>query len=357
MAVPRRLHSRLLPSGTDYHIHKTPYQIQYNLNIEREVRKGSVLTLGYVGSRGVDLLSFRDYNPPVPTVLPNGTLQFGNPLTGVSNPRINPLFGSLVLTNPGSSSHYNSFQTSWNNRLGSNFVGNFSYTYSRCTDGAYTYGGLGGNNGTSSWTNPYDGTRERGLCGFDIRQNLTLNIVYKLPFHGNRLVEGWQLGGIEAFHTGVPISVGIGYDRALLANNFSSQRPNVIAGCDQSANQSAQHWFNPACYTLPAAGTVGNLGKNTVEGPNYQSVDFSLSKDTRLYERVNVQFRAEIFNILNHTNLATPGFLGGNLNAFSAVNGLAGASAGSGSNVSNAGAIGAIIGTSRQIQLGLKFIF
>ena len=104
---------------------------------------GSVLTVGYVGSRGVDLLSFRDYNPPVPVTLPNGLLQFGDPLTAKSYPRINPAFGSLVLTNPGSSSHYNSMQMSWNNRFSSSFVGNLSYVYSRCTDGAYTYGGLG----------------------------------------------------------------------------------------------------------------------------------------------------------------------------------------------------------------------
>src|SRR6266853_5482711 len=347
-----------LPSltfGTDYNIGKTPYQIQYNLNIQREVFKGSVLTVGYVGSRGVDLLSFRDYNPPVPVTLPNGLLRFGNPGTGTSYNRINQAFGSLVLTNPGSSSHYNSMQMSWNNRLGSNFVGNLSYVYSRCTDGAYTYGGLGGNNGTSSWTNPYDGTRERGLCGFDIRHNLSLNVVYRLPFRGNRLVEGWQVSGIELFRTGVPISVGIGYDRALLSNNFSSQRPDVIAGCDQTANQSVQHWFNASCYTLPATGTVGNLGKNTVTGPSYQSVDFSLSKDTKIFERLNTQFRAEIFNIFNHTNLATPGFLNlGNLNAFTAGSGgLNGSPAGLTGNAPNAGAIGGIIGTSRQIQLGL----
>ncbi len=95
-------------------------------------------------------------------------------------------------------------QMSYNNRFGNNFVGNFSYVYSHCTDGAYTYGGLGGNNGTSAWTNPYDGSREEGNCGFDIRHNLTLNVVYRLPFHGNRAIEGWQISGIESYRTGVP---------------------------------------------------------------------------------------------------------------------------------------------------------
>jgi len=348
-----------LPSltfGTDYTMHKTPYQMQYNLNIQREVFNGSVLTVGYVGSRGVDLLSFRDYNPPVPKVLANGALQFGDPSTGISYPRINTAFGTQVLTNPGSSSHYNSMQMSWNNRFGSNFVGNLSYVYSHCTDGAYTYGGLGGNNGTSAWTNPYDGSRENGNCGFDIRHNLTLNIVYRLPFHGNRLIEGWQVSGIESYRTGVPISIGIGYDRALLSNNFSSVRPDVIAGCDQTANQSVAHWFNKACYTLPAPGTVGNLGKNTVTAPGYEAVDFSLSKDTKLLERLNVQFRAEIFNILNHTNFGVPA-----LNAFTAPGpgaaGLIAAPTGSLGNAGNAGQITSIVGTSRQIQFGLKFLF
>jgi hypothetical protein len=344
-----------LPSltfGTDYLIHKTPYMMQYNLNIQREVFKGSVLTVGYVGSRGVDLLSFRDYNPPVPVVLPNGQRQFGNPATGVSYTRINPAFGSLVLTNPGSSSHYNSMQMSWNNRFGTHLIGNLSYVYSHCTDGAYTYGGLGGNNGTSSWTDPYDGSRERGNCGFDIRHNLSLNVVYMLPFRGNRLVEGWQLSGIELWRTGVPMSVGVGYDRGLLSNNFSSQRPDVIAGCDVTANQSPDHWFNKACFTLPAPGTVGNLGKNTVTAPGYVSTDFSLSKDTRIFERLSAQFRAEVFNIFNHTNFGVPA-----LNAFTAVGGLTGSPTGFLGNAANAGQITSTVGTSRQIQLAVKFLF
>ncbi|HEX4276335.1 MAG TPA: carboxypeptidase regulatory-like domain-containing protein [Bryobacteraceae bacterium] len=344
-----------LPSltfGTDYNIDKTPYMMQYNLNIQRELFNGSVLTVGYVGSRGVDLLSFRDYNPPVPNILPDGTRQYGNPTTGISYPRINPAFGTEVLTNPGSSSHYNSLQTSWNTRLSNNFVGNVSYVWSHCTDGSYTYGGLGGNAGTSAWTDPYDGSRENGNCPFDIRHNLTVNLVYVLPFHANRLVTGWQVSGIETWRTGIPYSPQIGYDRALLSNNFGSVRPNVIAGCDMTANQSIAHYYNPACFTLPAAGTVGDLGKGVLTSPGYTTLDFAVSKDTRLRERVSMQFRAELFNILNHTNFNFP-----TLSAFTAVNGLAGAPAGQVANASNAGQITSTVGTSRQIQFGVKFLF
>ncbi len=353
-----------LPSltfGTDYLIHKTPYMIQYNLNVQREIRPGSVLTVGYVGSRGIDLLSFRDYNPPVPTINAAGQRVYGNTTTGVSNPRINPAFGSLVLTNPSSSSHYNSLQTSFNNRFSNGLLANASYVWSHCTDGAYTYGGLGGNNGTSSWTDPYDGSRERGSCGFDIRHNFSLNVVYMLPFKGNRFVEGWQISGIELYRTGVPMSIGIGYDRGLLSNNFSAQRPDVIAGCNETAGQSVAHWFNPSCFTLPATGTIGNLGKNTVTAPGYVDTDVSVSKDTKIFEKLNVQFRGEIFNVFNHTNFGIPA-----LNAFTAVGGVTGPAGcaygspgctGSLGNASNAGQITSIVGTSRQIQLALKFIF
>src|SRR5262249_39573256 len=172
-------------------------------------------------------------------------------------------------------------------------------------------------------------------------------------FHGNRLVQGWQVSGIELWRTGVPMSVGVGYDRGLLSNNFSSQRPDVIAGCDVTAGQSPDHWFNKACFTLPAAGTVGNLGKNTITAPGYVSTDLSLSKDTRIFERLSTQFRVEAFNIFNHANFAVPS----TLNAFTAVGGLTGSPAGIPGNLATAGQITQIVGTSRQIQLALKVLF
>ena len=88
--------------------------IQYNLNLQRELWYNTVVTIGYVGSHGVDLLSFRDFNPPVPTLDANGVQHFGTVVNGVGvpNPRINPNFGTLVLTHPSSSSRYNSMQMS-----------------------------------------------------------------------------------------------------------------------------------------------------------------------------------------------------------------------------------------------------
>ena len=115
----------------------------------------------------------------------------------------------------------------------------------------------------------------------------------------------------------------------------------LVAGCDITAGQSAAHWFNPACFTLQDAGTIGNAGRSIGTSPGYVSTDFSLTKDTRISERVSAQLRAELFNIFNHTNLGLP---------------AAGAFSSTGVNA-NAGAITNIIGNSRQIQFGLKLLF
>lgn len=333
-----------LTFGTVYDIRKTPYQMQWNLNVQRELLRDTTITLGYVGSRGVNLLSFRDFNPPQVEVDANGVQHFGKIVggTGVSNPRLNPNFGTLTLSHPSSLSRYNGLQMSVNQRFASNFQTYFSYTFSHCVDLAYTYGGLGGNNGTSAWNNPYDGATDKGNCSFDIRHNLTLNAVYRLPFRGNRLVEGWQITGIESFRTGVPFTVTTGFDTALLGNNFATPRPNRIAGCDIQANQSRIHWYNPDCFQLQPAGTLGNSGRNIGTAPSYVTLDVNLSKDTRITEATSLQFRAEVFNVLNHTNFSTP-----TLGAFSS----------SGAPNPNAGTITSIVGTSRQIQFALKLLF
>ena len=336
-----------LPSltfGTVYDIAKTPYQMQWNLNVERQLFRDTTLTIGYVGSRGVNLLSFRDYNPPQVEVDANGVQHFGKIVNGmgVSNPRLNPNFGTLTLSQPSSLSRYNAMQMSVNERLSRSVQTYLSYTFSHCVDLSYTYGGLGGNNGTSAWNNPYDGSTDKGSCSYDIRHDLTVNAVYRLPFKGNRVVEGWQLSGIQTFRTGVPFSVTTGFDTALLGNNFATPRPNRVAGCDITANQSRIHWYNPACFTLQPAGTLGNAGRNIGTSPSYSTLDINLAKDTRITEATSLQFRAEFFNILNHTNFAVP-----TLGAFSST----------GAPNANAGTITSIVGTSRQIQFALKLLF
>ena len=327
-------------TGTRYNIDSTPYEMQWNLNIQRELVKGSVLTVGYVGSRGIHLLAFHDFNPPEATIDADGVYHFGS--DGTANPRLNPDVGTLNQLSPDITSSFHALQVGYTQRLANNFTGGLSYMFSKCIDDGYTYAGLGANAGSSSETNPYDFRVDKGLCVTNVTHNLVINGVYLLPFHGNRFKEGWQVAGIETLRTGVPFSVLTGFDQALTSNAFDSDRPNYIAGCNAFANQTPQRWFNPNCFSLQPSGTLGNAGRSIGTAPGYVDTDFSVTKDTRITERFNIQFRAELFNIFNHTNFGIP---------------AAGVFTSTGKVAANAGTITSIVGTARQIQFGVKVLF
>jgi hypothetical protein len=178
-----------------------------------------------------------------------------------------------------------------------------------------------------------------------------VNGLAALPFHGNRLVEGWQISGILSAYSGVPFNLYDGYfDRAAFGNtngpvnNFA--RPNYISGCNPVAGaQTIAEWFNPNCYALEPAGTFGNTGRNSLRGPGFFNADISLLKDTKINDKLNLQFRAEFFNFLNHENFALP-----NSVLFSSPAGAISSTAGRITS-SNSGS------TPRQIQFGLKLNF
>ncbi len=339
-------------TGVYYGTNTTPYSMEYSLSLQRELPWSTLLTVGYVGTRGVHLLAFHDFNAPQP-IINNGVMTFVHPdpvKPGVldQNPRPYPAFGALDMTDPTSYSSYNALQVAVEHKLSADLVFQFSYTYSHCIDSAYTFGGLGGNNGTSAITNPYFWNNDRGNCSFDLRQNLSANLVYVLPFKGNRVKEGWQLTAIQAWHTGVPFSINEG-DQAFLGNNFDSERPNLVPGCNVYANQSVSAWYNPACFTASPYGTLGNLGRNNIIGPGYVDTDFGVLKNTRINERFSLQFRAELFNIFNHANFGLPlggAFTGGSINTGYQATPNA-----------TANRITTIVGNARQTQFSLKLLF
>jgi hypothetical protein len=309
-------------TGTYYGTNTTPYTLEYTLSIQRELPWHNLFTVGYQGTRGVHLLAFHDFNAPIPTVI-NGVDYFAtdngapcpNPIPSgqncTGNPRPVPALGSQDLTAPSSYSSYNALQVGLTHRASANLVYQFSYTYSHCIDSAYSYAGLGFNNVTSAITNPYDWNADKGNCSFDLRQNISFNAVYMFPFKGNRFKEGWQLSGVSSWHTGVNFSLGEG-DQADLGNTFDTERPNYVPnapGCNNNpyGNQSINSWFNLDCFAPSTYGSVGNLGRNNLVGPGYAETDIGLTKNTRITERVSLQFRAEIFNIFNHPNFSVPG--------------------------------------------------
>jgi hypothetical protein len=345
-------------TGTYYGTNTTPYSLEYTISIQRELPWHNLLTVGYQGTRGVHLLAFHDFNAPIPNVV-NGVDYFADPVTGVGNARPVPALGSQDLTDPSSYSSYNALQVGLTHRASANLVYQFAYTWSHCIDSAYTYGGLGFNNVTSAITNPYDWNADKGNCSFDLRHNISFNAVYMFPFKGNRLKAGWQLSGITSWHTGSNFSLGEG-DQADLGNTFDTERPNYTPnapGCNNNvyANQTPTQWFNESCFQASTYGTVGNLGRNVLVGPGYAETDISLTKNTRINERLSLQFRAELFNIFNHPNFSVPD--GTIINP-----GVS--NVGSNTSYSQAGAqITSLVGSgglpdvARQTQFSLKLIF
>jgi hypothetical protein len=350
--IPAPLKTVLTSSpGFNYLNHNTPYVIQYNLNVERQIAENTVLTVGYVGSRGVHLLTEREDNPPSVTTDAAGVQHFGtiSPAGAVvDNVRLNPNLGSFPDMIPTTLLRYNSLQTSFDRRFSRQFSAQVAYTFSRCIDdGAYGLGSFTAN-APALWTNPYNQSPDKSRCSYDLTHVLSVNGLWAIPLHGNRIVEGWQLSGILRSSSGIPFTVNDGVDASGLS--VTSVRPNVIPGCHQFVGSPSQ-WFNPNCFTLEPLTTLGNLGRDTETGPRLNNTDLALSKDTKIREQLRVQFRAEFFNIFNHPNYAVPGQQNTNASLFTAI------ANGHGVPNPNAGRITQIVGTPRQIQFGLKVVF
>jgi len=213
--------------------------------------------------------------------------------------------------------------------------------------------------GSPQQVNPYNIKYDYGLSSYDIRNNLTGNLLYQLPFQQNRWVGGFQFSTIITVHSGPPYSANVGYDVANQGLASLPERPNVVgdpnvAGpvaanptCVAPASiHDAKNWFNPCAFSAPATGTLGDEGRNSLIGPSIVDFDMALLRTIRITEALKTELRAEAFNIFNHTNFNLPG----NLNVFSLVAGHPVTSA-------TAGTITSTASTSRQMQFSLKFIF
>jgi hypothetical protein len=331
--------------GVDYNTTHTPHMYQYNFNIQRELFQATTLTVGYVGSRGLDLYVGRDINPVEPNVV-NGVDVFGTATPGVTgiaaNPRLNPAASALASEAPSSNSSYNSLQVGLNRRFSHNVQTQLSYTWSKCMDDA---SGAYGLEGGIDWSNPLNGSFDRGRCLFDRPQVFKMSGVYALPFNQNRYVKGWQLSGDVTAQSGSPWNVTVGFDQA--GNGESgSERPNLVLPEGQAITGNINNWANPAAFGLPAPGTLGNLQRDFLTGPGIVSVDFAVLKDTQIKESLRLQFRAEFFNILNHPNFSLP-----NPSAFVQT------ADGGGAPNPTFGTITSTTTSSRQIQFALKLMF
>jgi len=227
-------------------------------------------------------------------------------------------------------------------------------------------GSWGAEGGTNN-PNPYNLETDRGACNFQVRNNITTNGLYQLPFKSNRLIAGWQLGGIFYYSTGAPINV----------NTFALGSTNIGGGSNNRANYSPGNpgcngqptnlqvtgtgvfYVNPNCFTEPPIGELGNLGRNAMVQTPVSTFNANLQKNTRISERFNIQFRVEAFNLFNRKNFTYAGQTGvaltqrGTSNAADLATGITTSSFGQFLNV-----IGyPLNGSARQLQVGLKLLF
>jgi hypothetical protein len=336
---------------------KWPTVYQYNLNLQRELTSRSVFKIAYVGARGNDLIRLVDENP-------------FNVALGT---RPNPNFGSLFRYATDAQSFYNALQATWEQRLtkGLNFQANYTFGHS-VDDSSGAEPSDDVNDGVAT-QNPSDRKGSRGRSGFDIRHNFVFNMLYELPIGPDKkfasnlsgvagtLTSGWQLSTIGTFHSNVPFTPVLGFDNAGTQPFFNyTEVPNLVGNpftgtCPNGAPvKTASCWFNPAAYAVPAAGSFGNAGRDSIPGPAFADLDFALLKNTTIREGKSLQFRVECFNLLNHPNFSVPvnttgpNGAGGNGDAVFL---------GPTSPAGNAGEIFSTVSSSRQIQFGLRFTF
>jgi hypothetical protein len=198
-----------------------------------------------------------------------------------------------------------------------------------------------------------------GPAATNIRHAGAINGTWQLPFSGalanpvtRQLLGGWSASGIATLQSGFPFSPQLGYNPTGNGDTRNPVRPNLAPGFQGSLYaKTVKQWFNPAAFTAPYPGTFGNVGRDTLTGPGLSELDLALAKSTTIHERLRAQFRAEFFNVLNHSNFTTP-----NAVVFSSGPTPKTPTAAVAQS-STAGVVSATATTSRQIQFGLKLLF
>jgi len=318
-----------------------PYMQQYHFDIQRELLKNTMATFSYVGSKGTHLTLQRDLNQlyPLPagqnpfaagvpldnTVCSNDTLDDGTPITGLALVHVNIACGNvdpdLYRQNyPGwdtidgigmnASSSYNALQVSAR-RTATNLELTLAYTYSHAIDDeSDRYDG--------NFVNSYDLKSNRASSNLDQRHILNFSYIYTLPSLSkyNRFTRaalgGWEWSGITEIQSGHPFSITDGsfYDNAGVANGegagaFVDAAPGIsrkkITGPRLQGNIYGPLLYNPAAYNAPTGLTFGDIGRNSLDTPKTSNFDMGVFKHFPIGEKVTTEFRAEAFNVFNHT--------------------------------------------------------
>ncbi len=279
----------------------TPYMQQWHLSTQYELPSNTVFELTYAGSRGLKQYIYLNGNQATPNPDPDLPFADRRPL-----PQLDGFVGWF---RSAGRSNYNSLQARAEKRFSHGLTFLASYTWAHALDIA-SNADLGAQNG-GDFRYFKDPQAEYGNSDFDIRHRFVFSYLYELPVgHGrrvfgdvngvaNQIIGGWQIGGITSVSSGNWFTI---LDDNGVANSDGQQRPDLI-GDPRATPCVPNTFFNTCAFADPAAGSFGNVHRNSVQGPGYQIWDFSLFKNFPISERTKLEFRAEFFNVFNHPNL------------------------------------------------------
>ena len=285
----------------DWHV---PELTTWNLTVERQLGKNWVGRVAYLGNRGSHLssgiFSFQELNPAI--YIPGQSTE-----DNTQSRRINPNFGSIGNSPSGNNSNYHALQLNLEKRYSRGVSVLANYTWAKMMDDYGVYG----------QTNPFNRAIDHGISSDDVTHLIHFSGLWQVPNRGatglaRGFMNGWELTSLATWHSGFGFQIwsgtdnsfsGVGLDRADFVGTSISQ---ARLDPSRSHGQLIQEYFNPSVFAPNAVGTFGNSGKNILRGPGSFNTDFGVIKNTKITERLSVQFRAEFFNLFNNVNFSQP---------------------------------------------------
>ena len=312
---------------------RLPYAQDWNVNVERAFGSDWLLEVGYIGTKGTKLPRFIEANPTSynPALTPEQNTADQNRLYSgctFADPTQPCTYSSVGLISGIANSTYNALQISLRKRVAHGVSMLASYTYSKTLDDASTFNITGsasqsvaGENDLAQ--NPFDVNAEHGRSMFDARHRFVISYQWNLPWFQHpqnwygHILGNWQVNGITTVMSNTPFTAYDSSNPSLQGSapeisGFYSSRPNIVGDPDSGTcangaeTRTAECWFNTGAFQQAATGQFGNVGRNTLKGPSYQQWDFSAIKTIPIHESMNLQFRAELFNIFNNVNFELP---------------------------------------------------
>ncbi|MCW5983084.1 MAG: TonB-dependent receptor [Bryobacteraceae bacterium] len=335
----------IAPDTLDYHLVQ-PYTAQFQFRIQQQLGADTVVQVGYTGSRGVHLLSqLNNINTARPVTLADGRLYFPP-----DAPRMNSAFAQIGTRRSAFDSNYHALVLTAQRRFRRGAQFQVKYGFGKSIDNnslTFVQSDFTSDDGVPT---VFNYRVNRGPSDFDIRHDFAANFSWEVPGPragaGKAILGGWEVHGLAQARSGQPFSAQIGFDRANLrpSNADQGQRPDARAvPADQVILGQVERWFDPLAFTLPAAGFLGNLGRNTLNGPGLVSMDVALQKHIWRTDRHSLRLRVECYNLTNHPSFALPS----DIDLWSDEH----------TRLPSTGRITETTTTSRQLQLALRLTF